>query len=128
MSQSLSFDGAACAVTMPAPALVRYSAAVTSALASVEALIAATTWAAVLVTTPAASVAAWTVIAFPLTVTLSALLAPSLTICAVRLLPPSWPQASAVRTTALACSAAAGALVEPVYGVVMPMTVCDLRW
>ena len=61
--------------------------------------------------------------------TLSALLAPSLTICAVRLLPPSWPQASAVRTTALACSAAAGSgVVEPVYGVVMPMTVCDLRW
>src|SRR6478609_5955436 len=57
------------AETTPAPVLVRYSAAVTSLAASVLALIAATTWAAVLVIAPAASVAAWTVMALPATVT-----------------------------------------------------------
>src|SRR3954451_404566 len=82
-----------------------------------------------LVTVTAAPVPAWTVIALPLTLTLRGAFAEAgaARIWAVMLLPPSWPQASELRTTARACSAAAGAVVEPVYGVVMPMTVWDLR-
>ncbi len=99
---------------MPAPVLVRYLLAVTSPATPSVALIASTTWLAVLVTAPAASVAAWTVIALPLTETVSGTFAPSLTICAVRLLPPSWPHALEVRTTARAWSAVAGVDVLPV--------------
>jgi predicted naringenin-chalcone synthase len=124
-SQSLSaLEGVA--VTTPAPVLVRYLAAVTSALAASEALIASTTCAAVLVIAPASSVAACTVIVVPATVTVSGLLAPSLTISALRLLPPSWPQAREVRTTALGWSAAATD-VAPAYGAAIPRIVCALR-
>ena len=67
MSQSLSADVAAPAATTPAPAFVRYIAAVTSAAAAGLALIASTTCAAVLVIAPAASVARLTRIALPVT-------------------------------------------------------------
>src|SRR4051795_3277520 len=124
-SQSLSADTGV-AVTTPAPVLVRYRAAVTSALAASEALIASTTWAAVLVIAPVSSVAAWTVIVLLATVTLRLLPAPSLTISALRLLPPSWPQPSEVSTTALGWSAAATE-VAPAYGAAMPRIVWALR-
>jgi hypothetical protein len=80
--------------------LVRYNEAETSAEAASEALIAATTCAAVLVIAPLSSVAACTLITLPATETASGLEAPLLTIAAVRLLPPSWPQAFEVSTTA----------------------------
>src|SRR5690349_16703311 len=124
-SQSLRAETGV-AVTTPAPVLVRYLAAVTSALAASEALIASTTCAAVLVIAPASSVAAWTVIVLLATVTLSDLLAPSLTISALRLLPPSWPQANEVSTTAFGWSAVATD-VAPAYGAAMPRMVCALR-
>ena len=105
--------------TTPAPALVRYLEAVTSAAASAEALIASTTCAAVLVAVTS------TVIALPATATLSAAPARS---WAVMSLPPSWPQAFEVSTTAWSASAVERLPVAPAYGVARPTTVCALRW
>ena len=77
----------------------RYVAAVSSAAASGLALIAATTWAAVELRAPAASVARKTSTSLPLTATLSGWLLPVwLRNSAMTWLPPSWPQSLAVST------------------------------
>ena len=110
MRKSLSFVGAAPAATTPAPALVRYLEAVTSADAAGEALIASTTCAAVLVIAVSLRPRS-TVIALPATVTPSAPAAPGSLSWTVMSLPPSWPQAFEVMTTA--CGACAAA-IEPV--------------
>ena len=107
----------------------------TSALAAGLALIAATTCAAVLLTAPAASVPSVTLIARPETSTASGAFAPEpATSCAVRPLPPSWPQAFEVSTTALGASAATRLPVWLVNGTSAvavpaqpPRTVCALR-
>ena len=115
--------------TTPAPVFVRYLAAVASAVASGSALMAATTCAAVLVTAPVSLVARLTVIALPETVTPSGrLLAPGLRSSTVTSLPPSWPHAPEVSTTAWLAAAVASAEVPPAYGVVVPTIACALRW
>src|SRR6185295_18733612 len=94
--------------TMPAPALPRYVDAVIRAAASGLALIAATTWAAVELRAPAASVPRKTSTSLPLTATLSGWLLPVwLRNSDMTWLPPSWPQSLAVSTTAEACATAA---------------------
>jgi hypothetical protein len=121
--------------TTPVPPVLRNVVAVTRAAA--DALIASTTCLAVLVTAPPASVASVTVIALPSTATLSGVEAPGLTSSAVTSLPPSWPQATDVSTTACAWLAASRPpmmfcwmvdVVEPVYGVAVPTIACALRW
>src|SRR3954465_3078815 len=123
--------------TTPAPALVRNFVAVTSAAAAGDALMASTTCAAVLVTALFAPVARLTVIALPVTETLSgADPVAGFTSATAKSLPPCWPHACVVSTTAWACIAAfrpPGVLpvapdVEPVYGVDVPTIACDLRW
>src|ERR1700754_2791560 len=99
--------------TTPAPALPAHGYAVTSALAGALALMAATPCAAVLVSAPLEFVARLTVMSLPVmsfgaTATLSGESAtPGLRNSARIWLPPSWPQALAVSTTAEACACAA---------------------
>jgi hypothetical protein len=77
----------------------RYVSATTSALAAGSALIAETTWAAVLVRAPEASVARVTRMSFPVTLTLNGEFATPSRNSAVTSFPPSWPHARVVRTT-----------------------------
>jgi hypothetical protein len=108
--------------------------AVTSRLACALPLIACTTCAAVLVSWPASFVASPTVMSFPSTVTVSgALGTPGLRNSARIWLPPSWPQAREVSTTAwLRARMAAGLVVEldsaTPEGVVPAIRACALRW
>src|SRR3954451_9999743 len=95
-------DGPAC--TTPAPVFVRHSDALTSVEICGWALIAATTWAAVLVIAPLASLAGLMLILLPARATLSAwLFAVGPLIWAARQLPPRWPQLLEVRTTVPFC-------------------------
>ena len=97
-------------------------------LAAGLALIAATTCAAVLVGAPAASVAEETTRSLPATLTVSGEFgAPGLRNSAVMSLPPSWPQAREVSTTALSWlgrvfGRAAGAERSP------DIVACARRW
>ncbi len=78
--------------TIELPVMPRYVVAESSAAASGLALIAATTWAAVELRAPAASVARKTSTSLPLTATLSGWLLPVwLRNSAMTWLPPSWP-------------------------------------
>src|SRR3954447_13162292 len=94
-------DGPAC--TTPAPVLVRHSDALTRVETCGWALIAATTWAAVLVIAPLASVAGLMLTLLPARATLSALFAAGALIWAARLLPPRWPHDFEVSTTVPFC-------------------------
>ena len=89
--------------------------ATTSWLAAAFALIAATTSSPVLVRAPDRSVARFTVISVPVTSTLSGEPgAIGLRNSAEMALPPSWPHAREVSTTAPACRLVAGVLALPV--------------
>ncbi len=118
--------------TMPVPGtmlelLTRVNTlALTSRLASAWALMASTTWAPVLVSAPAALVARFTTMSVPVTLTLSGELgALGLRNSAATALPPSWPHAREVSTTAPACWLPAGVLPA---GVVPAIVACARRW
>ena len=90
------------------------------------ALIALTTCCPVLVSAPVASVASDTSMWLPVRVTLSgAFGAPGLRNSALMSLPPSWPHAREVRTTAPACSAVVGVPPDPVAPAIVA---CARRW
>ena len=109
--------------TTPAPALLRYVMALTSADAAGLALIAATTCAAVLVSAPVSLVARLTTMSLPVTATLSgALLAPGFLNSAVTSSPPRWPHSLVVSTTAAAAETAAEPEVGWTLSVKSPMS------
>ena len=84
------------------------------------ALIAFTTCWPVLVSAPVASVASETSTWLPVVVTLSGEFGtPGLRNSALMSLPPSWPHARDVRTTAPACSAVGGVLPGPVAAAIV---------
>src|SRR5215218_513569 len=103
--------------TIPVPVLFWNVSALTSALAPGCALIAATTWAAVLESAPDEFVARRTVISFTSAETLSGeFAAPGFTNWALMSLPPWWPQARDVRTTRLALLIAVAPNTVPLAG------------
>ena len=101
-----------CAI--PVPAAPRYVIALTSALAAGLAAIASMTCCAVLDRSPSASVASVTRTSLPIAETISGeLAAAGSRSSAVTLLPPWWPHAREVRTTALVAELPAAVLPEP---------------
>ena len=98
--KSVSATGAVVAATTPVPALVRYGCA-RSIRPCEPASIAAATCAAVLESAPVAFVPSRTRTALPVTWTVSGRLLPVwATNSTVTSLPPSWPQAAVLTTTA----------------------------
>ena len=99
--------------TTPVPALPRYVTALTRALDAGEALIASITCAAVLARSPSASVPSVTRMFVPRTATLRGeFAAAGSRISTVMSLPPSWPHALEVMTTALDCELPVAVLPE----------------
>ena len=120
--------------TTPSPAFPRYVTATSFAFASGLALIAATTCAAVLVSAPVPSVASRTSRSLPVTCTDSGASSwPGWMNSAVMSLPPSWPHARDVSTTARDCSSRPGP-GGLVLGIALPgsrvplIVACALRW